>query len=91
MVVAMLQQSPSLFQSNQGVPSAATNTLGSIAPPWASGHTNADDESSVKGPAGFALVARETHIALDSPWVVLTHPDGGDLARHPSGIVAGVE
>jgi hypothetical protein len=33
MVVGKLQQSPSLFQSNHGVPSDATNTLGSIAPP----------------------------------------------------------
>ena len=91
MVVGMLQQSPSLFQSNHGVPSGATNTLGSMAPPCATGHTKADDESSTKGPAGSALVAREMHIALDSPLVVLTHPDGGVLARHPSGIVAGVE
>jgi len=45
----------------------------------------------MKGPAGLALVACEMHIALDSPLVVLTHPDGGALARHPSGIVAGVE
>ncbi len=87
----MLQQSPSLFQSNHGVPSDATNTLGSIAPPCESGQTKADDESSVKGPAGFALVALEMHIALDGPLVVLTHPAGRVLARHPSGIVAGVE
>ena len=86
-----LQQSPSLFQSNHGVPSDATNTLGSIAPPFETGHTKADDESSTNGPAGFALVAREMHIALDRPLVVVTHPDGGDFARHPSGIVAGVE
>ena len=51
----------------------------------------ADDESSVKGPAGFELVAREMHIALDGPLVVFTHPVGSVLDKQPSGIVAGVE
>ena len=87
----MLQQSPSLFHNNHGEPSGATNTLGSMAPPCASGQTKADVESSVNGPPGLALVAREMHMALDSPFVVCTHPAGGVLARHPSGMVAGVE
>ena len=91
MVVGMLQQSPSLFQSSHGVPSPATKTLGSMAPPCESGQTKAEDESSTKGPAGFALVAREMHIALDGPLVVFTHPVGSVLDKHPSGIVAGVE
>ena len=86
-----MQQSPSLFQSSHGVPSDATNTLGSIAPPCETGHTKADGESSTKGPAGLELVAREMHIALELPLVVVTHPCGVDVARQPSGMVAGVE
>ena len=66
-------------------------TLGSMAPPCATGHTKADDESSTKGPAGFVLVAFEMHIALDGPLAVRTHPADDGLAKHMRGIVAGVE
>jgi hypothetical protein len=52
---------------------------------------NADVESSTNGPVGVVAVAREMHSALVSPWVVLTHPCAGGLARHPKGTVAGVE
>ena len=52
---------------------------------------NADVELSTKGPVGPADVAREMHSALVSPWVVLTQPVVGGVARHPSGTVAGVE
>ena len=48
-------------------------------------------ELSTKGPVGVVAVAREMHSAFVSPWVVLTHPCAGGVARHPSGTVAGVE
>ena len=52
----------------------------------------ADDESSTKGPAGFALVAHEMHIALDGPLVVLTHPVGeSSWTGSRAESVAGVE
>ncbi len=62
--VGRLQQSPSLFHKSHGVPSALTNTLGSIAPPSDTGHTNADEESSTNGPAGLrAHRPRDAHCA----------------------------
>ena len=51
----------------------------------------ADVELSTNGPVGAVAVARETHSALVSPLVVLTHPVAGGVARHPNGTVAGVE
>ncbi len=64
--------------------------LGSMAPPRVVGHTKADDESSTNGPAGFALVAREMHIALETPLTVCTQPVDDGFAKQMSGIVAGV-
>src|SRR6185437_6996008 len=84
MVVGMPQQSPSLFQSSVAVPSAAMNTLGSMAPPWATGQTKADVESSTKGPAGLVLVALEMHMALVGPFEVWTHPADVGLAKPTS-------
>ncbi len=61
------------------MPSEATNTLGSIAPPKLVGQMNALDELSTYGPAGWELVAREMHSALLFPCVVFTQP-GANLA-----------
>ncbi len=62
-----------------------------MAPPSSVGQMNAEVELSTKGPDGDAEVARERHSALVSPLMVLTQPCAGGLARHPSGMVAGVE
>ena len=90
MVVGRPQQSPSVFHSNQGVPSAATNTLGSMAPPWAVGQMNADVESSMKGPEGLETLALEMHMAELDRVVVCTHPAVWELYTQSSGWTAGV-
>ncbi len=91
MEVGSSQQSPSLFHRSHGVPCESTNTLGSMAPPSSTGQMKAEVELSTNGPVGLVEVARETHSALVQPPTVLTQPLAGGLARHPSGIVAGVE
>ena len=90
MYVGMLQQSPSLFHSSQGVPLVVTKMLGSMAPPCAVGQMKAEVESSTNGPAGLVPVAREMHMAVFGPWVVCTHPGAVALEMQSSGWVAGV-
>ena len=64
--------------------------LGSIAPPWAYGQMKGDEESSTNGPAGLAPVAREMHMAVLGPWLVVTQPYEAGRATHVMGWVAGV-
>ena len=90
-MVGRPQQSPSLFQSNQGTPSAATNTLGSMAPPWSAGQMKADEESSTNGPDGLELVALEMHIADVDRLAVWMHPAPWGSKTQPRGWAAGVE
>jgi len=61
-----------------------------MAPPIEVGHTNADDESSTKGPEGLALVALEMHIAEVGPLAARTHPAADGVVTQEDGSVAGV-
>ena len=64
--------------------------LGSMAPPCAVGQMKAEVESSTNGPTGLVLVAREMHMAVFGPCVVVTQPGAVALKTQSSGWVAGV-
>jgi hypothetical protein len=61
MRVGRRRSMPSLLWSSQAVPSASTNGLGSMVPPWSRWQTNGPPDRSRNGPCGPAtLTARDT-------------------------------